>query len=148
MTSTVRDLQSEIITALKTLLAPVGTVEEGDVRNLFDVDDASLQDSFIVLQSGDTLELPIAGAGRMPGSVREQFVLNIIPATRLRSYSAELRRLRLAIKLATAGPHGGIRVQGVQQVECLPQTPVPPQQGRRWAFHVMPLQITYVQPLQ
>lgn len=142
-----RDLQSEIIAALKTQLASVAQVEEGDVRTMFDVEDASLPDSFIVLQSGDTIELDTVPGVRMPGSVREQFTLNLIPATRKRDYAPELRALRLAIKVATAGPHAWLNLQGVQAVAFAPQTTVSPAGGRRWAFHVMPLQITYVQPL-
>lgn len=143
----VRDVQSEIITALQTLLAPLGQVEEGDVRSMFDADDDSLPDSFIILQPGETIELNQQGSPRMPGSLREQFTINIIPATRRRQYAAELRVLRLAVKVATAGHQAGLSVQGVQSVGFATQTTVPPEAGRRWAFHVMPLQITYVQPL-
>lgn len=143
----IRDVQSEIITALQTLLAPVGQVEEGDVRSMFDADDDSLPDSFIILQPGETIELNQQGSPRMPGSLREQFTINIIPATLRRQYAAELRALRLAVKVATAGHLAGLRVQGVQSAGFATQTTVPPEAGRRWAFHVMPLQITYVQPL-
>jgi len=143
----IRDIQSEIIVALQTLLAPLGQVEEGDVRSMFDADDDGLQDSIIILQPGDTIELSQGNAPRMPSSLREQFTINIIPATRRRQYAAELRALRLAVKVATAGPKTGLNVQGVQLATFATQTPVPPEPGRRWAFHVMPLQITYVQPL-
>ncbi|PRB80525.1 hypothetical protein [Pseudomonas sp. MYb185] len=142
-----RDIQSEIIAALQALLAPLGQVEEGDVRSMFDADDDGLPDSIIILQPGDTVELTQQGSPRMPGSLREQVTINLIPATRKRQYAAELRALRLAIKVATAGPKAGLHVQGVQLATFATQTTVPPEPGRRWAFHVMPLQITYVQPL-
>jgi len=143
----IRDVQSEIIAALQTLLAPLGQVEEGDVRSMFDADDDELPDSIIILQPGDTIELAQQGSPRMPGSLREQVTINLIPATRKRLYAAELRALRLAIKVATAGPKAGLNVQGVQFATFAPQPTVSPESGRRWAFHVMPLQITYVQPL-
>lgn len=143
----VPDLQSGIIAALKSQLADVAQVEEGDVRTMFDAEDASLPDSFIVLQSGETIELSSGNSPRMPGSVREQFTINLIPVTRKRAYAAELRALRLAIKIATAGHLAGLSVRGVQAAVFASQSTVPPESGRRWAFHVMPLQITYVQPL-
>lgn len=145
---TVRDVQSEIITDLKLLLSPLAEVLEGDVRVMFDSEDDDLPDSFIVLQPGDTLELPQQQNVRMDKSVREQFTLNIIPVSRLRDYAAELRRLRLAVKRATAGQLAGLDVKGIQSVLFGASSPVPPQSGRRWAFYPMPLQITYVQPLK
>lgn len=146
----IRDVQSEVIEALKTLLAPAGQVEEGDVRTMFDDEDTGLPDSLIVLQPGDTIELGFGQeTPRMKNSVREQVTINIVPVTRKRQYAAELRTLRLAVKVATAGNKAGLdSVQGVQLVSFAAQPTVSPEQGRRWAFHVMPLQVTYVQPLQ
>lgn len=146
--STVRDLQSEIITGLELLLSPLAEVMEGDVRVMFDSEDDGLPESFIVLQPGDTLEIPQQQNVRMDKSVREQFTINIIPVTRLHQYAAELRRLRLAIKQATAGQQAGLRVQGLQFASFAASSPVPPEPGRRWAFYPMPLQVTYVQPLK
>lgn len=146
--SDVRDVQSEIITDLERLLGPLATVMEGDVRVMFDSEDDDLPESFIVLQPGDTLEIPAPQNVRMENSVREQITVNIIPVTRINEYAPELRRLRLAIKQATAGQSAGLDVRGFQFVSFAPSTPVPPEPGRRWAFYPMPLQITYVQPLK
>jgi len=144
----IRDVQSEIITALIARLADIQPVEEGDVRTLLDADDAALPDEFIVLQPGTVGE--IAGQHpRMPNSLREQVVVSIVLVSKKRRYAAGLRATRLAVKLATAGMKCGLEtVGGVQSAGFQEETPVPPGEGRRWAAHVMPLQITYVQPLK
>ncbi|MCY1551972.1 hypothetical protein D9M68_883390 [compost metagenome] len=56
--------------------------------------------------------------------------------------------MRLAVKVATAGQRGGLEaVAGVNAAGFQQETPTRPAEGRRWAAHVMPLQVTYVQPL-
>lgn len=145
---TVRCVQSEIITALQTLLAPLATVEEGDVRAIFDSDDASLPDEFIVLQPGTTEE--VAGTHpRMSNSVPERVVITIVLVSKKRQYAAGLRALRLAVKVATAGHRCGLeRVAGVGAASFQQETPTHPAEGMRWAAHVMPLQVNYTQPLK
>ncbi|WP_312374290.1 hypothetical protein [Stutzerimonas nitrititolerans] len=144
----IRDVQSEIIAALIARLEEVQHVEEGDVRTLLDADDAGLPDEFIVLQPGTVDE--VAGQHpRMPNSLREQVVVSVVLVSKKRQYAAGLRATRLAIKVATAGMKCGLEgVSGVQSAGFQQETPVPPGEGRRWAAHVMPLQITYVQPLK
>lgn len=144
----VRDVQSEIITALQVLLADVGHVEEGDVRSIFDADDASYPDEFIVLQPGDTDEV-LGPHPRMPNSVPERTVINIVLVSKQRQYGAGLRAMRLAVKVATAGRVCGLEgVLGVTAAGFQTETPSRPDKGRRWAAHVMPLQISYLQPLK
>lgn len=144
---TVRDIQSEVIDALLVLLAPVGQVEEGDVRAIFDSADDSLPDEFIVLQPGTTEEV-LSGRPRMPNSVPETAVFNIVLVSRKRQYAPGLRSMRLAVKVATRGPGAGLSVAGIASAGFLQETPTRPGDGRRWAAHVMPLQVTYTQPLQ
>jgi hypothetical protein len=145
---TVRDVQSEIIAALQVLLAAVGQVEEGDVRALFDADDDSYPDEFIVLQPGDTDEV-LGQHPRMPNSVPERTVINIVLVSKRRQYAAALRAMRLAVKVATAGRVCGLdSVFGITAVGFQTESPARPAEGRRWAAHVMPLQISYIQPLK
>lgn len=144
----VRDVQSEVIAALIARLSPTAQVEEGDVRTIFDAEDDGMPDEFIVLQPGTTAE-QLGGHPRMPRSVPEQVVINIVLVSKQRQYAAALRALRLAVKVATAGPRVGLDgVGGITSVGFLQETPTPPGEGRRWAAHVMPLQINYVQPLE
>ena len=144
----VRDVQSEIITALQALLGPVAQVEEGDVRSIFDADDASYPDEFIVLQLGVTEEV-LGTHPRMPNSVPERAVFNIVLVSKKRQYAAGLRAMRLAVKVATAGHQCGlVGVAGITAAGFQPETPTHPGEGRRWAAHVMPLQISYLQPLK
>lgn len=145
---TVRDVQSEIIAALQALLGAVSPVEEGDVRALFDADDDGRPDEFIVLQPGDTEEVT-GPHPRMAGSVPERTVINIVLVSKKRQYSSMLRAMRLAVKVATAGRSCGLDgVSGITAVGFQTETPARPAEGRRWAAHVMPLQITYIQPLR
>lgn len=144
----VRDVQSEIIAALQVLLAPLGHVEEGDVRAIFDAEDDGLPDEFIVLQPGTTEEL-IGNHPRMPNSLPERVVVNVVLVSKKRQYAAGLRALRLAVKVATAGPRCGLEaVAGISAAGFQQETPTRPAEGRRWAAHVMPLQINYTQPLK
>lgn len=144
---TVRDIQSEVIDALLVLLAPVGQVEEGDVRAIFDSEDDSLPDEFIVLQPGTTEEV-LNGKPRMQSSVPETTVINIVLVSKLRKYARGLRAKRLAVKVATRGLKCGLeRIGGLASAGFLQETPTRPGDGRRWAAHVMPLQVTYIQPL-
>ena len=59
-----------------------------------------------------------------------------------------LRAGRLGIKVALPGIKAVLVTQGIQLASFQGETPMPPGEGRRWAAHVMPLQITYVQPLK
>lgn len=142
------DLQSAIVVELTARLAAVETfgalVIEDSVLRIVDSDDEGLPDDFIVIQPGSTEELERVG----PGAVRERLTLNITAITRRRQFAPALRQARLGIKVALAGRSAGIAVQGVTQAAFLPETPMPPGEGRRWACHVMPLQITYSQPLK
>lgn len=144
----VRDLQSEIISALSILLSGVAEVEEGDVRAIFDSDDDSRPDEFIILQPGTTSEVQSV-APRMPNSVQEQMVVSIVLVSKKRQYAPGLRALRLAVKIATGGPKCGLAgVAGVASAGFQQETPTLPGEGRRWAARVMPLQVSYTQPLK
>lgn len=143
----IRDVQGEIITALSARLSTVAQIEEGDVRSLFDVEDEALPDDFIVIQQGSTSE-QLNGHPRMPRSVPEQTTINLVLVSKRRHYAPQLRAMRLAVKQHTAGPRCGLdAVSGITSASFLTETPTPPADGRRFAAHVMPLQITYVQPL-
>jgi hypothetical protein len=143
----IRDVQSEIIERLKTLLEPVAPVEEGDVRAIFDDQDETLADEFIVLQPGSTSE-ELAGHPRMPNSVPERVTVNIVLVSKKRLYAPVLRRMRLEVKVAMAGQRCGLEsVGGVQTALFQTETPTRPSDGARWAAHVMPLVINYIQPL-
>ncbi|SDF22523.1 hypothetical protein [Phytopseudomonas seleniipraecipitans] len=144
------DMQSEIIAEVIARLAVVesfgGLVSEDSVLRVIDAEDTEgLPDDFIVIQPGGVEELERAAGG---GSVRERVTFNITAITRRRGFAPQLRAARLGIKAALPGPKGGLATQGVQVVAFLPETPMPPTEGRRWACHVMPLQVTYVQPLK
>lgn len=143
------DIQSEIIAELIKRLAAVETfgaeVLEDNVLRVIDAEDTSgLRDDFIIVQPGQTEEVE----RQTSGSVREAVTLNITAITRRRSAGALLRAARLDIKCALPGPKAGLTTQGVQKVAFLPETPMPAGEGRRWACHVMPVQVTYVQPLK
>lgn len=144
---TVRDIQSEIIADLQVLLAPIGQVEEGDVRAIFDSEDPGLPDEFIVLQPGTTEEV-LNGRPRMPNSVPETAVFNVVLVSKKKRYAPGLRAMRLAVKVATRGTVCMLSVAGIASAGFLQETPTRPGDGRRWAAHVMPLQVTYTQPLQ
>lgn len=141
-----RDVQSEIIAQVIVLLAAVPSfgrqVTEDSVLRLIDSDDASLPDDFIVIQPGQTEELERAGLG----SVRERVTLNLTAITRRRTFAPALRAARLAIKATLKGTKAGLAVANVQSASFLAETPMPPGEGRRWACHVVPLQVTYTQP--
>lgn len=143
------NMQSEIIAELIKRLGVVESfgaeVIEDNVLRVIDVEDtAGLRDDFIIVQPGQTEEVE----RQTGGSVREVVTLNITAITRRRSAGALLRDARLGIKYALAGPKAGLITQGVQKVAFLPETPMPAGEGRRWACHVMPVQVTYVQPLK
>lgn len=142
------DMQSAIVAELMERLArPAvfgGEVFEDSVLRVLDSADEALPDDFIVIQPGQTEEVERIG----PGSVRERMTLNMTAITKRRDFAAVLRGARLAIKVALPGSKAGITVPGVQLAEMQTETPMPPGEGRRWAAHVMPIQITYVQPLK
>ena len=142
------DMQSAIVAELIGRLAVVqffgGLVFEDSVLRVIDEDDTELPDDFIVIQPGPTDEVERVGTG----SVRERFTLNITLVTRRRQFAPALRLGRLGIKAATSGQKCGLALQGVQSASYTTETPMPPGEGRRLACHVMPMQITYIQPLK
>lgn len=141
------DMQSAIVVQLISLLSAAdfgGEVLEDSVLRVLDSEDETLPDDFIVIQPGQTEEVERVGAG----SVRERVTLNITAVTKQRGFAPVLRAARLGIKVALPGLKAGLIQQGVQKVEFQTETPMPPGEGRRWACHVMPLQITYLQPLK
>jgi len=142
------DMQSAIAAQLIEHLGAVPSFGalafEESVLRVLDSADETLPDDFIVIQPGQTEELERIGAG----SVRERVTLTVTAITKRRDFAVTLRAARLGIKVALAGSKGGLIVPGVIAVEMQTETPMPPGEGRRWAAHVMPLQITYVQPLK
>lgn len=142
------DMQSVIVAELIACLAAVPSfgdlVIEDSVLRILDTDDETLPDDFIVIQPGQTEEVERAGSG----SVRERVTLNITAITRQREFAPVLRAARLAIKVALPGVKAGLAIQGVQAAAFVSETPMPPGEGRRWACHVLPLQITYLQSLK
>lgn len=142
------DMQSAIVAEVIARLAAVdsfgGLVFEDSVLRVIDSADDTLPDDFIVIQPGATEELERAGGG----SVRERMTLNVTAITKRRDFAPTLRAGRLGIKVALPGVKVGLATAGIQLAAFQPETPMPPGEGRRWAAHVMPLQITYVQPLK
>lgn len=139
------DRQTELIEAVTSLLEYVpnfGTlVIEDSVYRVLDAEDSSLPDSFIVLQPGVTSEVERVGAN----SVREQHTLNITLVTRQRDFAGSLRAGRYGVKRLLSGRKAGLSAQLVQEAGFQAETPMPPEPGRSFAAHVMPLQITYIQ---
>ena len=142
------DMQSAIFAELQALLAGVpvfgSSVSEDDALRVIDAEDEGLPDNLIILQAGATEELERQG----PAGVRERVTVNITLMTRQRQYAAPLRAGRVAVKGALAGTKLGLRQQGIQLAAFQPETPMPPRSGRRWAAQVMPVLVTYVQPLK
>lgn len=142
------DMQSAIVAELIARLAAVdsfgGLVFEDSVLRVLDSADETLPDDFVVIQPGVTEELERA----VTGSVRERMTLNITAITKRRDFAPVLRASRLGIKVALSGNKAGLVTQGIQLANSQTETPMPPGEGRRWAAHVMPLQVTYVQPLK
>ncbi|MDP3978333.1 MAG: hypothetical protein Q8P85_10135 [Pseudomonas sp.] len=142
------DMQSAIVAELIARLAAVdsfgGLVFEDSVLRVIDSDDETLPDDFIIIQPGATEELERAG----PGSVRERVILNVTAVTKRREFAPALRAARLGIKAALPGGKAGLTVQSVQVAAFQTETPLPPGEGRRWAAHVLPIQVTYVQALK
>lgn len=142
------DMQSaivaELIQRLQSGAGFGGEVFEDSVMRVLDSADDSLPDDFIIIQPGQTEVAEQVG----PGTVRERVTLNITAITKQRGFAPVLRGARLGIKVALAGTKGGLVTQGVTQVAFLPETPMPPGEGRRWAAQVMPIQVTYQQPLK
>lgn len=142
------DMQSAIVAELIACLAAVpsfgGLVFEDSVLRVIDSDDETLPDDFIVIQPGATEEIERV----VPGSVRERVTLNITAITKRREFAPALRAARLGIKVALPGAKVGLVTQGVQLAAFQPETPMPPGEGRRWAAHVLPIQVTYVQALK
>ena len=142
------DVQSLLLAELEQRLAAVpefgALVFEDSVLRVLDAADPELPDQFIVLQPGDTQELERVGHG----SVREQTTINITAVTKVRGFAPVLRAARLGIKVALAGNKVGVLTIGVQKAAFQSESPLPPGPGRVWAAHVLPLQITYVQPLK
>jgi hypothetical protein len=142
------DMQSAIVAEVIARLAAVDSfgnlVFEDSVLRVIDSADGTLPDDFIVIQPGTTEEVErVAGGG-----VRERVVLNITCITKRRDFAVHLRAARLGIKVALPGTKAGLITQGVQLAAFQTETPMPAGQGRSWACHVLPVQITYVQPLK
>lgn len=142
------DMQSAIVAEVIARLAAVpefgGLVFEDSVLRVLDSDDETLPDDFIVIQPGATEELERIGMG----GVRERMTLNVTAITKRRDFAPVLRAGRLGIKVALPGIKAVLVTAGIQLASFQAETPMPPGEGRRWAAHVMPLQITYVQPLK
>ncbi|MGF6695218.1 hypothetical protein M2318_005319 [Metapseudomonas resinovorans] len=141
------DRQSEIIEQLKILLAGVPSfgaeVVEDSVLGVFDSEDDSLPDDLIILQETATEEGERTGTA----SCKEKLSLSIVPTTKRRNYMPLLRKARLDIKRALKGVKAGLTVPGVVTVSWPAETPLYPRDGRRFASRVIPLEITYTQPL-
>lgn len=142
------EMQSAIVAEVIARLAVVELfgvrVFEDSVMRVLDAADETLPDYFIVIQPGSTEEVE----RQAQLSVRERMTLNITVVTKVRGFAPLLRAARWGIKSALPGVKGGISVQGVQTVSFQPETPLPPAEGHRWSAHVMPIQITYIQPLK
>src|SRR3990167_1608941 len=139
------DMQSAIVAELLTRLAAVdsfgGLVFEDSVLRVLDSADENLPDDFIVIQPGATEEIERAGTG----GVRERMTLTLAVITKRRDFAPPLRAARLGVKAALPGTKAGLVAKGVQLASFQTETPMPPGEGRRWAVHVMPMQVTYVQ---
>lgn len=142
------DMQFVIVSQLIARLEAVDSfgvlVLEDSVLRVLDSADDTLPDDFIIIQPGATEEIERIG----PGGVRERMTLNITAITKRRDFAPALRAGRLGIKVALPGTKAGLVTTGIQLASFQAETPMPPGEGRRWAAHVMPLQITYVQPLK
>lgn len=144
----VPDRQSEIFAQLKDLLALVplfgGAVIEGSVLRVLDAEDPGQADDLIILQETSTTE----EGDRVPNAAcKEVLSLSIVAATRRRDGLPDLRAARLAIKRVLKGHKAGLTVEGVIKVRWEAETPLFPSEGRRWSARVIPLAITYTQPL-
>lgn len=139
------DMQSAIVAEVIARLAAVdsfgGLVFEDSVLRVIDSADDALPDDFIVIQPGATEEVERIGGG----GVRERMTLALAVITKRRDFAPALRAARLGIKVALPGTKAGLVTQGVQLASFQAETPMPPGEGRRWAVHVMPLQVTYAQ---
>lgn len=143
-----QDIQSAVIAEVIARLVAVESfgayVIEDSVLRLLDAADTELPDDLIVIQPGPTEEVERAAHN----SVRERVTLNITAITKRRHFAPALRAARLGIKVALAGLKCGLTTPGVQVASFSAESPMPPSEGRRLACHVMPLEITYVQPLK
>lgn len=140
------DMQAAIIADLQQRLSGVALygseVSEGSVLGILDSEDAGQPPQQIVLQSGQTSTQEVVA-----GSVREDFVLNVILMDRSRHPAGQLRTGRLAVKAALNPLVRGKSLPGLIKAEWLPEIPTEPEQGRAWACRVMPLKFTYIQQL-
>lgn len=139
------DTQSEILDEVISKLAAVpefgARVFEGSVMRVIDSEDTELPSSFIIIQPGQTEEVERIGTG----SLRERVTLNITLVTSKRDFAKPLRTGRLAVKALFAGRSISLAAAKGQPANFLTETPMPPEASRRFAAHVMPLQVTYVQ---
>lgn len=135
-------LLGELIEKLKVVPDFGERVFEDSVLRVIDDADEELPESFIVIQPGATQE-QAASAGRE--SITESVVFNITLITKRYAFAPHLRAGRLAVKQALKGRKCSLA--HAHAAEFAEETPMPPQPGRTWAAHVMPLQITYVQNL-
>ena len=139
------DMQTALLNEVIAKLAAVpefgGLVFEDSVMRVIDSEDPDLPDNFIIIQPGQTEEVERIGSE----SLRERYTLNITLVTQQRNFAAPLRAGRLAVKSLFAGRHVSLASTKGQTASFLTETPMPPQEGRRFAAHVMPLQVGYVQ---
>jgi hypothetical protein len=139
------DMQTALLDEVIQKLAAVpefgGLVFEDSVMRVIDSEDPDLPDNFIIIQPGQTEEVERIGSE----SLRERYTLNITLVTQQRNFAAPLRAGRLAVKSLFAGRHVSLVSAKGQPASFLTETPMPPQEGRRFAVHVMPLQVGYIQ---
>ena len=139
------DMQTAVLDEVTVRLAAVpefgGLVFEDSVMRVIDSEDQDLPQNFIIIQPGQTEEVERIGSG----SLRERITLNITLVTQQRNFAAPLRAGRLAVKSLFAGRHVSLKAAKGQPASFLTETPMQPEAGRRFAAHVMPLQIGYIQ---
>ncbi|MFY8318617.1 hypothetical protein ACOWPX_29765 [Pseudomonas aeruginosa] len=144
--SDVIDVQTAVIGQLLDLLAAVpvfgDTVREDWVAGVLDAEDGAEPERLIILQEGDTVE-----RDRSPGSVVEEWTVNIVPMARGRDAVQALREARLAIKRVLKGHKAGLTVPGLVRVDFPASAVRLPEPGRRWAYRAIPLQVSYSQQL-
>lgn len=141
MIDTQSALLAEVISKLVTVPEFGVLVFEDSVMRVVDSEDPDLPPNFIIIQPGQTEEVERIGSA----SLRERVTLNITLVTNHRDFAAPLRAGRLAVKKLFAGRSVSLAAAKGQPAGFLTEMSMPPQAGRRFAAHVMPLQITYVQ---
>ena len=140
------DMQAAIIADLQQRLSGVelygSEISEGDVLSILDSEDAEQPPQQIVLQDGQTITLET-----VPGSVREEFTVNVTLMDCGRHSANRLRSGRLAVKKALNPLVRGKKLPGITEAAWLPEVVTRAGQGRSWACRVMPMKFTYIQQL-